>query len=151
MIKKLVCFLFVIIFALTLVSCKKEKGNTGSGNNKEIGYVYPEDLNFTATDSFADVLAVPDDILKNMSTEGLVQTILNVPSEVILVMSSSADGKVILFDEFIKEFNVIKELSDRFDKTDYIKDALDKYVTDIDKKVNAQYIKMLEYCLEKRE
>lgn len=149
MMKKIICLLFVLIFTFSLVSCNDEKTTTpGTTYSIDEGYVYPDNLNFTATKEFWEVLAVPEDTLKEMSTKALVNTVLNVPSDILLVMASSSDGKEPIFNEFIQNYNVLIELSQRFDRFEHIQAALDKYVTEIDKKVNAQYIEMLEYCVE---
>lgn len=76
---------------------------------------------FTTKTQRVDACQIPDNILKNMSTEDLLDTVLNYPlMNSFLAFNSVEDAYKVIYNDF----NGLRELMDRNDATDVI---LEKY------------------------
>jgi len=103
---------FVTIISV-LISCSSQPTN-----NKIDSYYFPikpgsaEWANFRSHAEMLEVCQVPESILKTMSTEGLVETVLNYPLRIdTFAYNDPQTG----FDAVATQFNGIKELLNRED------------------------------------
>ena len=134
--KKIILLLLILIFSFTLFN--------GCKNTDDIYVSEPydySDFEYKEDKSVAESLSIPEHKLKYMTTEALVKTIQNIPDDILLIFNAFTPEK---FDIFVSEYNVLKELSKRKDKSEYIEKALNEYIGREEE--NATYIKLFESC-----
>lgn len=77
-------------------------------------YIFPTEFEKRpeTNEEWVAVYQIPEDILKNMSTDGLIETCLNYPLYFNMIFYSSLQYG---FDKTVQEFNGLQELSNRED------------------------------------
>ena len=112
----------VIAFYLTLPTIGEALSTTPERSNKITQpYTYPilpgsnEWRNFESVHEMIEACQIPEDLLTNMTTKALVQTVLDYP----LLMDLLAEGEARHgFEVMISRFNGLQELSRRVDARD---------------------------------
>lgn len=123
--KKSVCLLliFIMVFSCATFASDGIYEYSSHEYNIEEPYTYPivpgssEWANFDTVYEMIEVCQIPEDILKNMSTEALVKTVLNYPLLMDLMAGNTPrEG----FAVMMSNFNGLQELSTRSDAGDYL-------------------------------
>jgi hypothetical protein len=103
--------------------------STVSAQEKKVAWDYPvkpgmkEWLVFKSTEEMYKAVSIPENVLKKLDTELLVQICLNYPAlPVVFLFNSPQDG----FDNLYKHFNGIQELIERKDAGEFL---LKQYAT----------------------
>lgn len=113
--------IFLMLLSLPVViSCSEQNtsNNTNNSSNTTDAYEFPvrpgmsEWAAFTSHTEMVEACQIPESILRDISTAGLVETVLNYPLAIdIWAFSSTQTG----FGAIIYEFNGIRELLSRED------------------------------------
>ncbi len=121
--RNLLVILIIAISICSIISCSKNRTNTDNIDE----YHFPikpgteEWKSFTSHDEMLQACQIPEDILKGMSTVGLIETVLNYPLSKDIIAYNTPQGGI---NSQIKQFNGLSELLKR---TDAKEKLLDKY------------------------
>lgn len=116
-------FVWFLFIAVGFNGCKKDETDNGcpSYPRPTDTYKYPirpgtsEWANLHSGDEMLQACQIPNDLLKQMSTQGLVQTWLDMPLNNEITMANSPEKAMIFF---IEKFSGLKELVLRNDAAD---------------------------------
>lgn len=132
----------------SLCSCQTEK-KTETGYTITEPYVYevksPEETDPSL--SSAEQYKVPEELLKKMTTQALVETACNHPYFFLLVSADSSFDSV-LAKSFVRAYDVAKELKSRADKEIYLTPILEEIQTGRSRWDGSFMPELCEYVLD---
>ena len=117
-VKKIFSFLFVILLSLNLSITSFAAALPEEGYTINFPYEYPvspgdpEWYNFTNNDDMVAACQIPDTILCKMTTEALLESVLNYPMQIDIFMHGSLNKGLLAVSEY---FNGLAELLNRRD------------------------------------